>query len=203
MPVYGSHNVTLELVQLKVIEKGDSCQVFKLEFENHWGTHIDCPAHFFLDGKKVTDYPPEFWHFKSPQLISVQLEQGQILTNLYEINNNTDLLLIQTGWSKFRGTDIYSTKNPGLSPELGLLLRNNYPNLRAIGLDLISISSYTNRDLGRAAHQAFLDPNGIGHPILLIEDMLLPLDINSYKEIIALPLIVEEIDSSPCTIISL
>jgi kynurenine formamidase len=203
MPVYGSHNERLEITGIKTIEKGDSCQVFKIVLQNHWGTHVDCPAHFFLDGKKIADYPPQFWHFKSPQLIKVQLEQEQILTNIDGIDESSDLLLIQTGWSKFRGSDIYSSKNPGLSPELGFYLRNNYPNIRAIGLDLISISSYTNPEIGRLAHKAFLDPQGIGHPILLIEDMFLPLEISGYKEIIALPLIVEEIDSSPCTIVSI
>jgi len=201
MPVYGNHSESLEITSLKSIENGDSCRVYKIRFENHWGTHVDCPAHFFLDGKKVTDYLPETWFFKSPQLIDVTLNAGQLLEQIEGINPDTDLLLIRTGWSNIRGSKDYSFNNPGLSPELGIFLRDKFPNIRAIGLDLVSISSYTNRELGRLAHKAFLDHDSIGQPILLIEDMFLPLDIDSFNEIIVMPLIVEGIDSAPCTII--
>lgn len=210
MPAYGSHKEKLKITSIKSLNNGGTCQVFNFELQNHWGTHVDCPAHFFLNGDKVSDYPPQFWHFKSPQLINVHLQQEQVLTDINlqgdpknEINNNTDLLLIRTSWSNLRGTDIYSSKNPGLSPQLGFNLRNNYPNIRAIGIDIISISPYTNKELGILAHKAFLDPQGSGHPLLLIEDMFLPLEIDKYKEVIALPLIVEGIDSAPLTIIGL
>ena len=54
---------------VKSIQGGDSANVFRITMENHWGTHVDAPYHFFDDGRKITDYPPEFWVFKSPDTI--------------------------------------------------------------------------------------------------------------------------------------
>jgi len=94
-------------------------------------------------------------------------------------------------------------KGPGIDPSLGILLRKEYPSIRAIGFDWISLSSYTNRELGREAHRIFLDPRKEGNPILVIEDMFLPWNMENLKQVLVAPLRVDGIDSSPCTIIGI
>lgn len=204
IPVYGSTKATIQLREIKSIVSGDSCQTYWLGMENHWGTHVDCPAHFFTEGMKIADYEAKFWLFRKPQILSVNAKPGQIIGRkdlITEINPETDLLLLKSGWGKFRGEEIYSLQNPGLDPGLGLWLRKEYPSLRAIGFDWISLSSYTHRELGREAHKAFLNPEGVGHPIVIIEDMNISEYLNKLKEVWVVPLRVERIDSVPCTAI--
>jgi kynurenine formamidase len=164
---------------------------------------VDCPAHFFLKGKRVSDFSCDFWFFKNPQVIKIDVEPGQIIEarNLQEeIFLQTDLLLFKSGWGKFRGQDIYSFQNPGLHPELGHLLRNKYPNIRCIGMDWVSVSSYQHRELGREAHRAFLNDSTTSQPVMIIEDMDLSKNLDNLSEVLVAPLLVETIDSAPCTV---
>jgi len=203
-PVYGLTEKEIEIESIKSIAQGDSCNVYRVCFENHWGTHVDGPAHFFLNGKRIAHYNAEFWHFTSPQVIPVNAEPGQIISMddlLVTIDSKTDLLLLQSGWSRYRGQDSYSLRNPGLSPEIGFWLRKERLCLRAIGFDFVSVSSFENRELGRIAHRAFLDPDGYGNPIVIIEDMCLQGDMQDLKEVWVAPLLVDSIDSAPCTVL--
>lgn len=203
-PVYGSPSEPLELKEVMSIRKGDSSQVYWIGFENHWGTHVDCPAHFFSEAPKITDYKADTWFFHRPQVLLVDLEPGQLLGVrglAGKIRPETDLVLFQSGWWRWRGEDRYSCENPGVDPELGTWLRKEYPSVRAIGFDWISLSSYLDRETGRRAHRAFLDPDTYGHPILILEDMDLSADLSALKEVWAAPLRVEEADSAPCTVI--
>ena len=80
-----------------------------------------------------------------------------------------------------RRENIYATNNPGLHPDLGRWFRVNYPEIRAVGMDWISISSFAHRETGREAHRAFLDPDGAGQPIVILEDMDLSSDLQNLK----------------------
>jgi hypothetical protein len=60
-----------------------------------------------------------------------------------------------------------------------------------------------NRELGRQAHRAFLNPESDGYPILIIEDMDLSANLNGLKQVWVAPLLVEGIDSAPYTIIGI
>lgn len=79
MPIYG-RNANFDLVPVKNIVQGDFCNTWRFCLENHWGTHVDCPAHFFANSKKVAEYPPEFWLFKKPRIIQIEANPGQIIT---------------------------------------------------------------------------------------------------------------------------
>lgn len=202
IPVYGGEGL-LSITSVKALEKGDLANIFSFSIENHWGTHIDAPNHFFEKGQKVSDYPANLFFFESPRVIQVSLEPSDILKCdnwVEEISHDNDLLLLQAGWSRFRGQQIYSSENPGIHPEVGAYLRTNYPNIKAIGIDWISVSSFQDRELGRQAHRAFLDPKGVNKPILLIEDMDLSQDLRGLKQVWAAPLRIEGIDSAPCTV---
>lgn len=204
IPVYGRGKRKIELKNVKSISKGDSSQVFWFGMENHWGTHIDGPAHFFPGGRRISDYPASFWFFRNPQVVSVKAAPGQVISFSdlgADILRSTDLLLLSSGWSKLRGRSEYSLNSPAIDPSLALRLREKYPLLRAVGLDWISVSSFKNRSLGREAHRAFLNPKGKGHPLLLIEDMYIPRKIKRLKQVWVLPLRISGIDSSPCTVI--
>ncbi|MBF0319033.1 MAG: cyclase family protein [Nitrospirae bacterium] len=201
-PVYGGRN-TLEILARKSISNGDSANVSSFTMENHWGTHVDAPKHFFDKGMRVSQYPPEFWIFKHPQVLMASLNPSGVIKELKGIDPQTDLLLIQSGWCSRRHEEVYVKENPGIHPDVGLYLRNKYPRVRAIGIDWISVSPYADRTLGRLSHQAFLDPDGQGAPIVLIEDMDLSCGLASLREAVVLPLRIEGLDSAPCTVLGL
>ena len=205
-PGYGDMEAALVRKKLRDIQAGDGCNVSEITIQNHWGTHVDAPNHFFADGAKIVDYPASTWLFDKPQVISYAACPGEFILPeviLSTINAHCDLLIIQTGWTKMRGTYEYSFAGPGLSPELGEAIRRQYPHVRAVGVETTSISSMSDRERGRAAHRAFLDPAEQGKPLLLFEGMKLPEDCSLLRKVIALPLMVENLDAAPVTIIGI
>jgi kynurenine formamidase len=202
MPVYGATVATMDIRTLRSMACGDSCNVSRLSLENHWGTHVDCPAHFFPDGRRVADYDAAEWRFSHPCVMDLPLGEGVLVTpeDVAGTPADADLLLIRTGFGRLRGSEAYSCRNPGIRPETGHWLRENRPLLRGIGFDFVSISSYLHRELGREAHRAFLDPDGPNSPLLIIEDMDLTAELTGLAEALVAPLRIEAIDSAPCTV---
>lgn len=201
-PSYGSLVSKLSIETLKSISRGDSSNVFRFTIENHLGTHVDCPAHFFADGSRVAKYTADAWFFNKPFVVQVQANPNQVIFagDLGTIPHDCDLLLVKTGFQRYRGTEDYSCANPGLDHEVGNFLRKNYPSVRAIGLDVVSISPFGDRELGRKTHRAFLDPAGPGTPIFIIEDMNMDYDLSRLGAVWVLPLRIEGLDSAPCTV---
>ena len=56
-------------------------------------------------------------------------------------------MIYKTGFGKFRGKESYWKNNPGFAPEVAEILRDNFPNLRAVGMDFISLTAFQNREL--------------------------------------------------------
>lgn len=203
MSVFGNNYENMDIFPVRSLAAGDTCSVSRIIMENHWGTHIDCPGHFFINGAVITDYKPDSWYFTAPYVVNVELIENRLVVPemLGKIPYHTDLLLIKTGFGSFRGEEKYSFWNPGISAETGDWLRSNYPSLRAIGFDFISLSAYQRREEGRKAHRSFLNPEGIGNPVLIIEDMDLNSDLSGLEKVWVVPLRVFGLDSSPCTVI--
>lgn len=207
IPVYGlGCKRKIDLKPIKSIKKGDSSLTFRFGMENHWGTHVDCPAHIFNNGSKVADYKADFWIFRKPQVLSVKLKAGQILkaSDLNaEIKRETDLLILRSGWNKVRGKRIYTLANPGIDPDFAKWLKKQFPLIRAIGFDWISVSSYKDRQLGRKAHREFLRSGLKVRPILLIEDMDLSKELKGLKQVWVAPFLISGLDSAPCTVMGI
>lgn len=187
------------------INKGDSCNQSDWKLCNHIGTHIDSPFHFSSNGKKIDDYVASFWVFTKVHLVDLPTSDSVIIEKdswADKIPMDCDLLLIKTGFESKRDTESYWAHNPGLAPALGLWLREYRPQIRVIGFDFISITSYDHRALGKVAHNAFLHEEHKGNPILAIEDMHLAELKGSPTKIIVAPLRVLGSDGSPVTVIA-
>jgi kynurenine formamidase len=188
----------------KCISSGDSCNVSKLIFSNHLGSHVDAPRHFLTKGVTVDSYSPKDWIFLSPFLIDISLKEAELISVnhlaplLFKNTYDYDLLLIRSGFELLRGERRYWESGPGLHPNLAIWLKSKFPSLRAIGIDWISVSSFQHREEGRAAHRELL-----GAGWRLFEDLSLamvpggPINI-----VLALPLRIEDGDGAPCTIIA-
>ncbi len=197
---------TLRIKKDKLISRGDSCNTFRLIFPNHLGTHIDCPNHFFASGKKLSQYKIKDFIFSKPAILDCPKQENELIT-LDDIRGNLkklkeiDILLLRTGFYKCRSSIRYATKNPGIDTEVARFIRKNLTNIRCIGIDSISISSYGNRKIGRETHRIFLQKHSFKRqPVCIIEDMDLSGNLMDMKKVFVAPLFIEDVDSAPCTV---
>ncbi len=204
-PAYGG-GPSLVVEQTRSIERGDTANAATLRLSNHLGTHIDFPRHFVRDGKCLDDYPPSFFTFARVVLVEAPgAGPGTVIgPEVFEAippDPDADMILALTGMGRLRADPDYWQKNPVFSPEIADLIRRDYPRVRAFGFDAISLSSWTDRETGRAAHRAFL---GGDRPILILEDMdLSPLGPTSrITRVTVCPLRVAGADAAPVTVIA-
>jgi kynurenine formamidase len=205
-PTYGNRNKFIA-TKKSDISKGDVANDTSIETTVHIGTHIDMPHHFFEDGQTVEDFECEYFNFENilfieltPNNLIVKDELIELLDKIQD-KNKYDILIIKTGICHKRDTQEFWESNYGFDPSIAKYLRINFPNIRVIGFDSISVSSFTNRTLGRESHKAFLDPKD---PILILEDMDLTM-LNQDTTITRLdivPLRISKCDGLPCTVLA-
>lgn len=187
--------------QTRKICEGDTCNNEEWTLSNHMGTHMDFPLHFFAEGKGLTDFlPTEFVNYQIQLLELPGIEPSTLIDPSFlegKILADTEILLLKTHFEKHRAEETYWSRGPGMHPESANYLREVAPNIKMIGFDFISLSSYTNREVGRVAHRQFLDPQ---KPILIIEDMALEKLTVSPKQMVISPLWVEKSDGAPVTV---
>lgn len=197
----------IKILRNKSINNGDTCNESVFTFNSHFGTHIDFPYHFCEYGKKSSDFQINDYVFDNIGIIKISLINSvdriinnQLIGLIDCIDPHIDILLINTGFSNYRNEKEYWHDNPGLHPDIAIILREKFPKLRAIGIDSISISNYQQRDLGRMAHKEFL----CKHNFLIVEDMNLSVIENNYKlmRLIISPLLIENVDAVPVTVIA-
>lgn len=190
----------LDLKRIKSIARGDSCNTMLWSFSNHTGTHMDTPAHFIDNAKSVSGLSAEELIFKRARLLRINgVKPGQVIGPA-DLNGlrDCDLLLIKTGFETHRRNKVYWRNPVSLSPELAPWLKDRCPKIRAVGIDSISVSSFNDRQMGRKTHKEFLSRN-----ILLIEDMKLS-NLNKDPGLVFIaPILVEDADASPCTILAI
>lgn len=194
----------LEIAPFKQISKGDSSNSYFLKMLNHLGTHVDAPNHFDPRGRPISSFTAEELVFLKPLLLDVAKKPGELIT-AEELKSyrgeiaGSDILLIRTGIQKLRNSDpaAFIKKGVCLSVEAAEFLRN-FEKLRALGVDAISISSPLMREIGREAHRRLL----VGRSFLIIEDMDLDGKPAALKKVFVMPLMVEGVDSAPCTVLA-
>lgn len=206
-PSYGNRSV-LQLEGKRSIDCGDHVNESFLHMPVHLGTHIDMPLHFYANGQSIEDFPAPFWIFNYPLILEIQsteriiYQEIVIALNKFSVvtKQTCDLLIVKTGIGSSRHLPTFWEKNPGFSPDLYTYFKTELPSLKVFGFDSISLTGFQNRDIGKKAHQQFLNPSA---PILLLEDMKLD-EINTsitIKNIIIAPLRLLRCDGLPCTVI--
>ena len=190
------------------IEKGDIANTQKWELPNHLGTHIDFPYHFYKNGQTVDDFPEDFWVFDGEkiQVLEIILPENTFVIQPNHIQKkyikfDAEFLILNTGISRYRNEEKFWKYNPGISIEMTDWIVKNFKNLKVIGLDSISISSWQHRDIGREVHKKMLNPD---RPVLIIEDMdLSKVSRNTiFDKVFVAPVMVKGADGGPCTILA-
>jgi len=199
-PLYGGKE-KLIFTSLKSIAAGDRTNSTFLSLTNHAGTHVDFPRHVSGGGKSLNDYPPEFWIFSNPFVISCPTGAGEEIRfedSLDTVPPTTDFLIVKTGFQAFRDDERYWRQNPRMAIGAAGRLRKRCPGLKALGLDVISASSLRDPEIGLAVHKEYLLENDI----LLMEDMNLSAVTGQIIRIIGLPLLLDVADGSPVTFLA-
>jgi arylformamidase len=203
-PTYGNRNKFQQIKKSDIL-KGDIANDTFISTTVHIGTHIDMPYHFYEDGQTVEAYDTDFWLFNTVLNIEIKpinlIIKDELISILESIKDiGYEILIVKTGICDIRNTEDFWKNNYGFHPDIYDYLINKFPNIRVIGFDSISVSSFTNRTLGRIAHKRFLNPS---KPILLLEDMDLRIINKSttFNKLIIAPLRIANSDGLPCTVI--
>jgi len=206
-PTYGNRD-RIFIRDNSAIEKGDtansSCWIFS---NNHIGTHIDSPRHFSATGRKTHEFPINDFFFDVVKLVDIACATSILITIEdfkkveHTVPNDTELLLIRTGYEGYRSVDKYWNDSPGLAAELADHFRARFPKLRCVGFDFISLTSWNFRPEGRVSHKAFLCPDEEEKtPILVIEDMALAAVQTAIRSVVVAPMFVEDGNGGAVTV---
>jgi kynurenine formamidase len=202
-PSYGNRDKII-LKPGTQISKGDTANTTEIFFtNNHIGTHVDVPKHFYDNGRTITDLKASEWFFDNISLIDIPCEEGRLIheedLKSQQISSLTDFLIIRTGYESLRSDESYWNAYPGISPEACSYLRENFSKLRAVGFDFISLTSPLFKEEGKEAHRILLRETD-GDFILIIEDMKLAHLSEAPGKSIISPLMIQNGNGGPVTI---
>ena len=200
---------TMRIEPFESMQKGDRLNTYNVTLFNHFGTHMDGPNHFNGQGRQLYELELSTFIFEKPLLVDIPKGRGELvepeeLMRFDEAIRAADLLLVRSGFSAMRASDnrAYSEEGPAISARAAELIVERYQNLKAVGMDWISLSSPLHLEDGIRAHQIMLGKTG-AEPVLIIEDIdLSGLDTDTLDTVFALPLFIEGIDSAPVTILA-
>ena len=200
---------TMRIEPFESMQKGDRLNTYNVTLFNHFGTHMDGPNHFNGQGRQLYELELSTFIFEKPLLVDIPKGRGELvepeeLMRFDGAIRAADLLLVRSGFSAMRASDnrAYSEEGPAISARAAELIVERYQNLKAVGMDWISLSSPLHLEDGIRAHQIMLGKTG-AEPVLIIEDIdLSGLDPDTLETVFALPLFIEGIDSAPVTILA-
>jgi len=200
----------LELDQRASIAKGDVCHGFMMHIFNHDGTHMDAPYHFNIEGKKIADLDIDELIFNRPLVIDVLKSRASLITR-EELEPHADaiskcnLLMLNTGYCRIRESDShkFSHDAPCLAPAAARYIVEDCPSVRGVAIDSVSIGSTEFGDETIETHRILTGHRDYSSRyVLIFEDVNMDFDLCSIKRVFVMPLFVEQIDGSPCTIVA-
>jgi len=190
------------------LDAGDIANQYVITLCNHTGTHVDAPAHVVKEGAGICDFDINEFIYNSPFCLFLELNDMELIYSKHiekyeQAISKSDLLLVITGYCRYREVEPerYCIKGPGFSVEAAKYIINKFPNLKALGLDTISLAAIEHLDEGMEAHRILL--GGEGRHFLVYEAMDLGSVERGLKQVIALPFFVKGFDSAPCTIVGI
>lgn len=192
------------------ISEGGGYNSYIINVENHSGTHVDAPGHFLDGGKIISEYNSDDFVFKDPLVLDVPKKQNELI-ELEDISKvdleGKDCIFFRTGFGKHRESDhkTYLTFNPGIDPDLVYWIRKNYPEIRCLGIDCVSMGGYQKPEEAKKAHlNAFMKTEELGEPLILVEDMNLKIieNLDIIEMAFVIPWQIKGIDSAPCTVLA-
>lgn len=203
-PTYGDRDKLNISVKSEIVE-GVGANTSVINFSNnHMGTHMDTPFHFCINGKKTLDYNASDFYFTKVAVVNCPCDNARLIRledlPLNNVPKDIGFLLINMDYEQYRSVDKYHNDNPGLHASLADDLREEFKDLKIIGFDAISLTSWKYRPEGREGHRAFLCGD---NPFLIIEDVSFKdLKKNKIDWAVVAPLRTNDGNGGPVTIIA-
>ena len=214
-----SHPVTLDapnwpgapgliLRPLHQIARGDVANTHVVEIYSHYGTHVDGPYHFNPHGARLSGLALGDFIYSHPAVLDLALDDNQLIgaadIDAAEVDRDADLLIIRSGFEQHRtDRNRYETRGPGFSAAAARALRDTFSLLRGLAIDWLSLAAFGGGDEGVEAHRELLGRAQGDRAILIYEDVRVSaLGGHRPSEVIALPLFIEGLEGSPCTILA-
>lgn len=186
----------------------DGAAVQILTVANHTGTHVDAPRHVIKDGLCLTDFSPREFIFTHPVVIELSLEQSEVVTPddlkpLERQFHGADLVLFRFGYGRLRREKPkqFNDRCPGFGVEAARWLRECFPEMRAVGMDVPSVACIAHLEETMGCHNELF--GGKGRRFLIIEDMNLEYDLHGLHEVRLGPWLVTGMDSGPCSVLGI
>jgi len=196
----------MELSPFMSLEKGDDANVTLIKVVTHTGTHVDAPRHVTARGLALSDFLPAELVFDRPVVLDLPLGDDILvmpshLESLAIGRFDADLVMFRFGYGAVRDSDPkrYSNHCPGFGVESAGYLLEKFPRMRALGMDVPSLSCIKFLDRTMKAHNVLLE--GEGRRFLVIEDMKLDQDLKGLAGVILAPLWIRGADGGPATIL--
>jgi len=197
-----------QLILRTEIKKGDLSNTAVIKMSTHSGTHIDAPFHFNPQGLSIDMIDLSSFIFVKPVVISCPKKERESIS-LKDLSHysskikDCDLLMIYTGFEKYRQTNPYKYVHeaPTLSLEGAEYLIKNF-TLKGIAIDLIGIENIDEgRKKGFPVHKVFFKHPSSPREFIIIEDVNLSKVVNrKIKKVYAIPLRIKGADGSPATV---
>lgn len=146
-------------------EKGDGCNASSYFHHMHNGTHVDAPGHFSPSGCMLEEVPIEDFFYTSPLLLDLPKEKGGAIS-LEDLKEHeaelqkADIVCLYLHSADVREStpQSYTDNFPVISVEGAKYLRENFPQLKAIAIDVVGVDSPVNgSEMGFPVHKALLD----------------------------------------------
>lgn len=203
-PSYGNRDQITITSKSQIVDK-IGANTSSISFSNnHMGTHIDTPFHFCMNGKKTMDYEANDFYFTKVAIVKCTCNKAKLIRredlDLDHVPKEVEFLLIDFDYERYRSKEKYHNDNPGLHASLAEDLRAEFIDLKIIGFDSISLTSWKYRPEGRKGHRAFLCGDS---PFLIIEDVSFKdLGDNEIDWAVVAPLRTIDGNGGPVTIIA-
>ena len=170
-------NPTCSLQSHTSIAKGDTANTATIHLFNHYGTHLDGPMHFNPNGISLDKIPMERFFYQKPLVIDIPKKAGEkilpedLIPYKDQIAQADRFSFYAPAW-KIRKSNpsVYENNGPAVGSTAAAYLRENFLDLKAIGLDFVSLASYSDGKDGDLAHQIMLGMYQPGY-ICIVEDI--------------------------------
>lgn len=188
MPIYRGDPDVMR-VQVKSLADGDTCNVSRLDFGVHSGTHIDAPLHFIAGAPAIEATPLDALigdaYVVDATAVSGDID-AQTLARL-EFPDGCERVLFKTPNSRLWDLDGFSGDFIGLEEDAALELVRR--GVRLAGIDYLSISPFGN---SAPTHVALLAAG-----VVILEGLdLRRVEPGPYR-LTCLPLLIEGSDGAP------
>jgi arylformamidase len=164
------------------LDNGDAANVSAVNFGAHTGTHVDAPAHFLQNAKKVEALALEVL-IGEAEVIEVPEELRVIDEDFVAMNcqEGTARVLFKTRNSAFWTGDFADFRTDFTHLDLSAAQWLVQQRVKLVGIDYLSIEKFHSQD--HAVHRAFLT-----HDVIILEGLNLSGVPAGKYELICLPL---------------